>query len=350
MHTVRAVVCALAFVCFSTSAIAQKSGQVQPDSIKFGEVYQGAIVEGSFLVYEAGNDPNIDFEVTAPKFAQVLQKTTRHVEYRRVGNFILGVVRFRVDTTKVGETSGDFTVTLGSSKVSVPISATIKPTKGGRSRVLVAESPVNAIMGSGNNVTWTELVRDASLDVNYLSAEPDRPVLRDLDLAKYQCVLLADLGLIFIQPEDVKRLREFAEGGGKVILAANYFRGGSVPKANEILEGSAIRIQDTEGRTGTQRVTLEESDLSSLLTDAGVKSACFFRASPISVLDPRAGQVLVKAKGVGYESDGFVAVADVGKGQMIAIGQPSWWSWINPKQAAGTDNVGLLRWLLTPPK
>jgi hypothetical protein len=49
-------------------------------------------------------------------------------------------------------------------------------------------------------------------------------------------------------------------------------------------------------------------------------------------------------------SDGFVAQAKAGKGEVIALGESLWWNWIMETRAAGTDNARLLRWLVGPPK
>jgi hypothetical protein len=352
MKTVSVLGC-LGILLVTTLVMATpQSGEFQPDCINFGEVHQGAIVEGSFLVFNAGIDPAIEFDVTAPKFAKVLQKTTSYQQYGPGNDFIRGIVSFRVDTSTVGEVFGKFDVKLGAVKVSVPITAIVKPRKTDMQRVLIAESPFDAYStGDGNDLKpWTDLARDAALDVSYLDVERGKPVFRDLNLATYQTILLADNGLLDLTPEDVKRVREFIEAGGRVVLAANAFMVGSVVKANEVLAGSGIEMQDVEAQGLLVNAATDDPGLSSVLVDAGIKSVRFFRGSPTIVTEPRSGQVLVRAEGVGREEDGFVAMAEVKRGQVLTLGQSLWWSWITEKKADGADNSALLRWLLTPPK
>src|SRR5262249_51852628 len=120
---------------------------------------------------------------------------------------------------------------------------------------------------------------------------------------------------------------------------------GSVEKANEVLDGYGIQMRDEEdARTG--HVMVDKYDIDPVTKYAGVRSARFFRASPISVLDDKRARVWVKAHGVGKPGDGFVASAMAGKGEVVALGESLWWHWITDEQAAGSDNSRLLRLML----
>jgi hypothetical protein len=346
---------ALPMLALSTvPAVAQpKANDVQPDRIPFGTVYAGAIVEGSFLVYEAGRNADIPFEVTAPKFITVLHKATE-VKLFGPGNvFTSGTVEFALDTSVVGDFSGEIRVTLGNAVAKVPVSATVKPGKKGLPRLLVVETPFlrYSTRHGADFAAWTDLVRDASLDVNYLLVTSGKPVLRDLDLGKFDCVLLAERGLVELQAADTKRVRAYAEAGGRVVVATSRFLVGTVEKANAVLDGYGIQMQDEEAEGSRSDVTLEESDFDPELVKAGVKSAHFLRASPVAVTNDKTGRVLAKAIRVGMPGDGFVAMAEAGKGEVIALGQSLWCMWIGEeKLAAGTDNALLLRRLLEPRK
>jgi hypothetical protein len=187
------------------------------------------------------------------------------------------------------------------------------------------------------------------VDVSYLLPRTGRPVLRDLDLKKFDCVLLSGAGLVDLTPADLKKVRAFAEGGGRVVVAANAFFVGTVKKANTVLAGYGLEMRDEEARGANRAgVTVDKSGLDTKVVKAGVKSAHFFRASPVAVANARPGQVLVKASGVGQPGDAFVAVARAGKGQVIALGESLWWNWISEQRANKTDNAKLLRYLLAP--
>jgi hypothetical protein len=329
-----------------------KANDVQPDRLPLGTVYTGAIVEGSFLLLETGTDTNIPFSVSAPKFVKVGRTATYHQEFGSGNDFICGTVEFAVDTSTSGDLTGEFNVKLGNAAAKIPISVTVKPARQGLPRLLIVETPFECYStGQGKEFkTWTDLVKDASVDVTYLLVARGKPVLRDLDLGKFNCVLLASTGLTELEPADIKRVREFAEAGGRVVVSANAFFGGTVEKANEVLDGYGIQMRNTEARLGqADDVTLSKVDLDPELVAAGVRSARFFRASPIAVTANKGGRVLVKASGVGEPGDGFVASARAGKGEVVVLGESLWWNWITEKEAKGTDNASLLRYLLIPP-
>ena len=334
-------------------AVAQPTAnEVQPDRIPFGTVYAGAIVEGSFLVFEPGKDADVPFAVTAPKFIQVRHKAT-HVQQFGAGNdFVCGTVEFALDTSAPGDLSGEISVTLGGAAVAVPVSATVKPPKQGQTRLLIVETPFSRYStGHGEDYkAWTDLVKDAPLDVNYLLVTSGKSVLRDLDLSKFDCVLLAEEGLADLQEADTKRVRAFAEAGGRVVVAANAFFRGTVAKANAVLDGYGIEVRDEEAAGDGAEVTLPEGPIDPKLVKSGVHSAHFFRASPVAVTDDKIGRVVVKALGVGMPGDGFVALGAAGKGEVVALGESLWWNWVAEKPAAGIDNARLARWLLVAPK
>jgi hypothetical protein len=228
----------------------------------------------------------------------------------------------------------------------------VKPARKGLTRLLIVETPFERYSTDKGEAFkgWTDLVKGASLDVSYLLVTSGEPVLRDLDLGKFDCVLLAGTGLTELQPADIKRVREFAEAGGRVIVSANAFFGGTVEKANEVLDGYGIQMRNKEARLGqADDVTLGKEDLDPDLIKAGVRTARFFRASPVAVTANKTGRVLVKASGVGEPGDGFVTSAVAGKGEMVVLGESLWWNWITEKESKGTDNARLLRFLLVPP-
>lgn len=329
-----------------------KANDVQPDRLPLGTVYTGAIAEGSFLLLETGTNSDIPFSVTAPGFVRVRRTATHHQEFGPGRDFICGTVEFALDTSKSGNLTGEFSVKLGNAVAKVPISATVKPARKGLTRLLIVETPFERYSTDKGEAfkSWTDLVKDASLDVSYLLVTSGEPVLRDLELGKFDCVLLASTGLTELQPADIKRVREFAEAGGRVIISANAFFVGTVEKANEVLDGYGIQMRNKEARLGqADDVTLGKDDLDPDLVKAGVRTARFFRASPVAVTADKAGRVLVKANGVGEPGDGFVASARAGKGEVVVLGESLWWNWITEKEAKETDNARLLRCLLIPP-
>ncbi|HYT91250.1 MAG TPA: hypothetical protein VEL76_21225 [Gemmataceae bacterium] len=170
-----------------------------------------------------------------------------------------------------------------------------------------------------------DLVAEAKWDVSYLSVAQGKPVFRDLDLSKFDVVLLAPDGLTQATAADVKRARAFVERGGRLVVTAQSGYWGSVEAANKGLDGYGLKILDEEAPIGKNRVIpdviLDKEAFAPEVIKAGIRSARFFRASPIVVSPDKPARLLVKAAGVGGPKDGFVAVAKAGKGEVVALGQ-----------------------------
>jgi hypothetical protein len=197
---------------------------------------------------------------------------------------------------------------------------------------------------------WTDLVAEAKWDVSYLTVAQGKPVFRGLDLSKVDVVLLAPEGLLESGAEDIKRVRAFVEGGGRLVVAASRFYSGSVESANKILKGYGLEMLNEEAPFERKEAILNGSQapFGPEFIKNGISSLRFYRASPVTVTDAKRARVLVGAVAVGGAGDGFVAAAKAGKGEVVVLGQSLWWSWIDATQAKGTDNAKLLRLLLTP--
>jgi hypothetical protein len=323
-------------------------GESQPSRLPLGTVYVGATVEASFLLHEAGNNPDIPFEILAPKFVKVLKKSKEVRRFGRVEPAVVGSVEIGIDTTMAGEFRGALTVTLGQTTAQVPISVDVKARRPGLSLILIASTPFDRWSAEDGTMfkAWTDLVRNSPFDVNYLLIHRGKPVLRDIDLEKYDCVFLSAEALVSATPNDIQQAREYAEKGGRVVVAADYFFRGSVKGANAVLAGYGLQMRDEEGREQND-VTLGRGDFDPRLLKEGVRSLHFFRASPIERTDTKKVRLVVRAAGVGQSEDGFVVRAQAGKGTVIAIGQSLWCWWISKEQAHGSDNAKLLRWLLS---
>jgi hypothetical protein len=239
-------------------------------------------------------------------------------------------------------------VTFGQQTVKVPIRATVKPRRAGLLRMLVVATPFERFSTQDGRMfdAWTELVKAAAWDVSYLLTAPGKAVLRDCDLAPFDTLLLGRDGLFRLTPADVKRVRAFAEAGGRVVVAANSFYRGTVQQANNVLAGYGIELQDTESRTGQAKVSLGKDELDPQLVKAGIATAHFFRGSPVTLTAGKGGRVLAKAVGVGNPEDGFAVMARAGKGEVIALGESLWCFWISPERDPSGGNAKLLRWLL----
>jgi hypothetical protein len=327
----------------------------QPDRLPLGRVCVGATVEASFMLMCKGDDPKkVPLTVEAPRFVKVLDKSVVSRDIRDGRNSVKGVagiVVIEIDTSKPGSFEGEIKVTLGTTSESVPVSVVVKPAAPAAVKILVVASPFDCYStdDAGLFKDWTDLVGQSQWNVNYLIVAQGKPVFRDLDLSKFDVILLDPDGLIKATPEDVKRARAFAERGGRLVVAANHFFSGSVVAANKVLDGFGLKMLDKEAELREQKeANLNTTAFAPEVVKAGIRSLRFYRASPIEVTAGKPARVLVRSAGTGGPADGFVAAAKVGKGEVMALGESLWWGWINATRGKQSDNGRLLQLLLTP--
>jgi hypothetical protein len=329
-------------------------GRHGPDRLPLGTVSVGATVEASFLVYEKTDDPKkLSLTVEAPPFVTVLEKSVIDRDIFDGDDWVKGaggLVLIRIDTGKAGNFQGEVQVKLGTVTARVPVSVVVTPPEPAAVKMLVVESPFVAFATSDASVfkDWTDLVAEAKWDVSYLTVAQGKLVFRDLDLSRFDVVLLSPGGLLEGSADDVKRVRAFVEGGGRLVVAANRFYVGSVEAANKVVEGYGLKMLDAEAPNEHIEAILDRKAFGPEIIKAGIGSARFYRASSVAVTDAKRARILVKAAGVGGPEDGFVATAKAGKGEVVVLGQSLWWNWMSAEQARGTDNARLLRLLLTP--
>ena len=346
---------------------AQKSrevGQPQPDWLPLGTVCTGATVEASFAVYARSDDAKkVRVRVKAPPFVKVLHTSVIDRDFyegdERIKG-VAGIVVIGIDTSKPGVLQGQIEVDVDPEadkapvSAKVPVAVVVRRPEPGAVKVLVAESPFHWTSTGDPSVfkEWTDLAADAGWDVSYLTVANGMPVFRDLDLSKFNVILLDAGGLVTEgNAEELKRARAFAEGGGRLVLAANRFYSGSVDAANKVLDGYGLKMLNEQGPIGPKRyveaVVLDKESFAPEVVKAGIKSARFHRASPIVVSADKPARVLVKSVDVGGPKDGYVAIAKAGKGEVVVLGESLWWNWISADAAKGADNAKLLR-LLSP--
>jgi hypothetical protein len=325
------------------------AAQIQPNALKFGSVRVGATVEGSVRIFrETANSSGLAIKVEPPAFVRVEDMKVGSQDF---GGDIRGFcdVTLSIDTERAGDYSGEVRVEIGRDRFAIPVSVTVRPQMPNLTRVLVVETPFDKF--STADATrfnpWLDLLTAGHFDVHYLASHRGMPVLRKIDLAKIDVVLLGMEGLLGLQDSDIKSLKDFMNGGGRTILAANAFFVGTVAKANELLVPNGLRMQDTETR-GHREFDLGAADITDHALTEGVKTLYFHRPSPVEVTDKLRGKVLVAAPG--YAGAGFVAVARAGQGEVIALGESLWWNWLAGDKPANSDNAVFLSNLLKKPQ
>lgn len=325
----------------STSAAAD----AQPNALKFGSIRVGATVEGSLRIFREGVDAvGLPVKIEPPAFVRVenVQIGSQQFGPRTRGFCDIWV---SLDTKRAGEYSGELRVEMGREKVAIPIAATVRPQMPRMTRLLVAQTPFTRFSTGNARLfdPWLQVIGDGHFDVHYLDPRPGMPVLGKVNLEKIDVVLLGQGGLLHLDDSEIKLLRGFVERGGRAVVAANYFYRGTVAKANELLKPSGLQMRDTEP-SDRHEFLLRGDEIANDPLTTGLRSVYFWRPSPVAVTDPKRGKVLVSAPG--YPGDGFVAVGHSGRGEVIALGDSLWWSWLGRDKAKGSQNVLLMRDLL----
>jgi hypothetical protein len=316
-----------------------------PNFLNFGSVRVGATVEGSVRVFRDAPDANgLAIKIDPPAFVRVEDIKIGSQDYggNRRGYCDLSL---SLDTERAGSCSGDLRLEFGRQRVAIPVSATVRPQMPLLTRLLVVQTPFTKFSTSDATIfaAWLDLIGEGHFDVHYLTSQHGLPVIRKIDLAKIDVVLIGTEGLFGAQESDIKLLKQFTEGGGRTVVAANYFFRGTVAKANELLVPYGLRMADTESRD-RREFDLRVADIVDDPLTEGVKKLHFQRPSPVAVTDTQKGKILVRTPD--HPDEGFVAAAQAGQGQVVALGQSLWWQWIAKDHAKGSDNAALLGNLL----
>lgn len=346
-----ATACVLGFA--EPAAAGLKVGGLTPDSLPFGTLHTDSLAEGSFMLLAPADDPNPPLKFDVPKFVKVIHTAARVQEFGKGNRFTCVTVELALDTSKVGELKGEIVMTAGETKAKVPVSAAVKARKPGAPRVLFLGTPFHAHSADEGSFFkgWTGVVDAAGLDASYALVRHEQSTVRDIDLSKFDTVLVSADALVYQNEEDVKRLRAFAEKGGRLVLTANAFYVGSVKGANAILGGYGLEMKDVEERSGgrAKGVVVKKEHLDADLVKAGIEKANFFRASPVKAEKAKGGRILVGTPEFDQADFGYIGTTKAGKGEVVAMGESVWWAWVNEKWAKESDNAKVLGYLLAPP-
>ena len=269
--------------------------------------------------------------VAAPDFAQVTEVAPAQNQSWFGGRSYV-VVHGRVKPARAGKYSGHLTVTMDGRKASLPLRVRARELAAGRPRLLVVCTPFEEY-ATENGLE----LRPVAEALSAVAAAVDCVEKLPAKLGGYRVILLADSALSGIGMQEVARVRDFVEQGGRLILPCDAFFVGTIPKANEILAGHGLTVI-TNDMYGLHQATNIVADP---LT-RGVARLEFFRPSPIVVTDPAKARLLALDPG---GAGGFVAVTRrPGGGEVIVITSSLWWLWIGrfndqPDNARMLQNV-----------
>jgi hypothetical protein len=347
---------ALATLSGASSVWAEpKDGTSTPDRLDFGQVRVGATVEGSVSFFFEGTwTDGVPLQVYPPPFATVTSTRLYHQQFGPGNDRIVAAVYLRIATDQLGVSESEATVFVGDKQASVPVRVEVVEPSKRSPKILIPDSPFDRYAGDfAYFERWRELVKEADLDPTYRNNQAGF-WYRSETLAGYDVVVVGPEDLMKLSPRDVESLLQFARDGGRVVVAANYFFRGSVDGANQLLEPVGLRMEDSENAGNAAKQIIQDGYLAEHPALDGVKVIVHRRASPIQIVDPLRAKSLIAAPDVQDRS--YAAWAEVGDGEIVALGQSLWAGWINeplgyPRrdnpESQESDNARFLKNVLT---
>ena len=315
----------------------------QPDRIDVGCVHVGSVVDASVRVFAKGDSVvGIEKAAQAPDFLDVESVRLMTQTFGSKGTKLCCDVEVTFKTEKPGLLNGNLKVTVAGQSIEIPVRAEVLPREKLSRRVMVLDTPFDKFSTQDSTIfdTWRELVRTQGISADYLRSERRTTDVMRERLKEAHALILAEGGLIGLQDEEVKDIESFVQEGGTLIVMANAFYKGTIPKGNLLLKPHGLELKDSESIP-----PLIERDLiaADSLTE-GVNKLSFHRVSPIEALN---GEARILVKQPETSNAGFVAAAPAGKGMVAVIGESLWWNWLKKGSEAGADNARLLANLLT---
>lgn len=319
------------------------AGKSQPDRLDFGPVRRDATVEGSILVFtDAEESTELTCDAQPPPFVKITNVQRGTAADREGGTKSAFYVHVAVSTERIGEHAGTIAVEVGPQKTTIPVKVKVLAPDASATRALIVSTPFSC-SSTGDALVfdpWLRLVESAKLDPHYLDVVGNQRVLRQLDLSKYDVILLSEYGLLRLLDSDIAKLKQFVNDGGRLLVCANHFFRGTVDMANKLLDSAGLRMTDTEASVINNSFALSGNDIVKDPLTKAVRRVKCFRPSPTAVTDKSKGRILVNAPP--HPGEGFLAAGRHGKGQIIALGQSLWWNWIGDTRYNDCDNRQLL--------
>ena len=287
-----------------------ESVKAQPDKLPIGTIYQGSVIEANFLIRNTKEIYSIGY----PPWV-IIRKTSENVEHPWGTSCD---IYLSVDTSEIGDFSGEIEVDTDGGNVTVPISVSIRNSPPPPlAKLLVTHTPFDRY-STNDGDDFNEMTRVFSenyMDVDYLEYEVPS------DLSDYDVILVAGDTLSCISDTEVNRLQDFIDRGGRVIVCADYFWGGTIAGANKIIENYGLKMKYEEI---SGEVIVRGDDIVPDNLTKRVDALRFWRPSPVYKTGS-AGKIVVKNPS--DSSEGFVARSS-SVGEVIVFGGSLWWGYL----------------------
>lgn len=334
----------LALGCCVSPAMAQFP-PLWPPEIHVGKVRVGSQIEGSIRAYLDDVDRAGSVEATPPEGMTIdgitVESTFMHRGGAKTPQKTVSV-SFTVDTREAGAREGVLSFRVGKESREIPFSVNVVPPSEGAIRALVLFPPVSE---GANSVEvyrpWTDMIEAGNFDVTYLDSRPRRRSLANLELSGYDVVMVSPIGMYpGWSDADSTSLKTFLEEGGRVVLFTTGRFAPGAKGVESLIAAAGINIeQGTVFPPGAGRIA--ETHIAADAFTEGVRNLAAGNPSAISLSDPAKARLLVLHPQEGTK--GFVAVAEVGEGELIVVSETSPWFWMGNATPRSLDNPTLMR-------
>lgn len=277
--------------------------------------------------------------VDAPEFLKVRRQEWMNHSYH--GAF--ASIWLTASAIHAGTNSGSIKVTLQAEgyepktwEIPVHLRVVDRPARGS---VLITSTPYDRFATEngrdfeplGNVSTW---LAEKGVRVDYLENLPRR-------LDEWQVLLLGTDALANLNEDGQRRVQEFVRGGGRLVLSADAFFGGTTAAANRVLQPFGLSLGSRDAGMGLTANRVVPDPFT-----AGVGTLEFWRPTCITVTDPSQGRLLATTSD--NPQCGFLAVSrEKGRGEIVVLAQSLWSYWIRSDN--GTNQAQVLQQLLLPP-
>ena len=200
--------------------------EIQPERLDFGTVCSDSVVEARIVLHG-------ELSISSSTMPTWLRFDTAWLD---------SWGRWRIDitanTTTIGTHSGTIRFQTDTGEFTLPTSISVIESGSPSQKILWTDTPFNGLSGMSTALI-DELIRSHHLDIDFTSKIP-----RNLDL--YQTIVLVGDTVCNIWQEDVMRLQNFVEAGGRLVVGANAFYCASVEGLNKIVHTYGFKMLDIE--------------------------------------------------------------------------------------------------------
>ena len=200
--------------------------EIQPDTLDFGTVCSGSAVE-AHLVLHGG------LSISSSTMATWLRFDTAWLDSR--GRWRIDIT---ADTSTIGTQAGTIRFQTDAGEFTLPTSISVIESGSPLQKILWTDTPFDGFSGM-STALLDELIRSHHLDIDFT-----RKIPRNLEL--YHIIFLTPEVVYDIWLEDVMRLQNFVEAGGRLVVGADNFFRGSVEGLNKIVHTYGFKMLDIE--------------------------------------------------------------------------------------------------------